>query len=99
MGKAIFVRFDAKPGKEEEAEAFLKSALALVMEEPATITWFALRFGPSTFAIFDSFPSEAGRNAHLSGKVAAALMAKAPDLFVTSPNIEKGDVLAMKGPE
>ena len=69
-----------------------------VESEPATIAWFAVRMGPSTFAIFDAFPDEAGRSAHLSGKVAAALMAKAADLFSTPPNIEKVDVLASKLP-
>lgn len=65
---ALFVRLEAKPGKEAEVEAFLKSGLAIVEEEPATIAWFAIRLGPSTFGIFDAFPDEAGRQAHLSGK-------------------------------
>ena len=94
----LFVRLEAKQGKEEEVAAFLQSATPLVEAEPATIAWFAVRMGPSTFAIFDAFPDEAGRSAHLSGKVAAALMAKAADRFSTPPNIEKGDVLASKLP-
>ena len=67
--------------------------------EPATVAWFAVRLSPSTFAIFDAFPNEAGRQAHLSGKVAAALMAKAPDLLSKPPSIEKVDVLAAKLPK
>jgi quinol monooxygenase YgiN len=66
--------------------------------EPATIAWFGVRLGPSTFAIFDAFPDEAGRQAHLAGKVAAALMAKAEDLLSQPPAIRKADVLASKLP-
>ena len=77
---------------------FLLSGLPLVQEEPATTVWFGVRLGPSTFRIFDAFQDEAGRQAHLSGKVAAALMAKAGDLFATSPVIEKADILAAKLP-
>ena len=95
---ALFVRLEAKPGKEEEVEAFLLSGLPIVNEEPATTAWFGIRLGPSTFGIFDAFPDEAGRQAHLSGKVAAALMAKAGELFAEPPSIEKVDVLAAKLP-
>ncbi|CAI8870414.1 putative quinol monooxygenase [Pseudomonas sp. IT-P260] len=95
---ALFVRLEAKPGKENEVERFLLSGLPLVEEEPATTAWFGIRLGPSTFGIFDAFPDEAGRQAHLSGKVAAALMANAPELFAEPPSIEKVDVLAAKLP-
>lgn len=95
---ALWVRLDAKPGKEAEVENFLKGGLAIVQEEPATIAWFAIRLTPSTFGIFDAFPDESGRQAHLSGRVAAALMAKAPDLLSKAPSIEKLDVLAAKLP-
>ena len=95
---ALFVRLEAKPGKEKEVESFLLSGLPLVQEEPATTAWFGIRLGPSTFGIFDAFPDEAGRQAHLTGKVAAALMAKAGDLLATPPVIEKADVLAAKLP-
>jgi len=94
----LFVRLEAKPGKESEVEKFLGGALPLVEAEPATVAWFAIRLGPTTFGIFDVFPDEAGRQAHLSGKVAAALMAKAPELFAQSPVIEKLDVIAEKLP-
>ena len=92
----LLVRLEAKTGKEAEVEAFLKSGLALVEEEPETTVWFALRMGQSTFGIFDAFPSDSGRQAHLSGKVAAALMAKAADLLSQPPVIENVDVLAVK---
>jgi quinol monooxygenase YgiN len=95
---ALFVRLEAKPGKEKEVESFLMGGLPLVMEEPATIAWFGIRLGPSTYGIFDAFPDEAGRQAHLSGKVAAALMAKAGELFSKPPSIEKIDILAAKLP-
>jgi quinol monooxygenase YgiN len=93
---ALWVKLDAKPGKEGDLETFLRSALPLVQEEPATLVWFAIRLGPSSFGIFDAFPDDAARQAHLSGKVAAALMAKAPELLVSSPSIEKVDLLAAK---
>jgi quinol monooxygenase YgiN len=93
---ALFVRLEAKPGKESAVEAFLKSALPLVQAESATTVWFGIRLGPSTFGIFDAFPDEAGRQAHLTGKVAAALMANAADLLSTPPVIEHVDVLAAK---
>jgi quinol monooxygenase YgiN len=94
--KALLVRLEAKPGKESEVETFLNSGLALVEDEPDTSAWFAIRMGPSTFGIFDAFPDESGRDAHLNGRVAAALMAKASDLLAQAPAIEKVDVLAAK---
>jgi quinol monooxygenase YgiN len=93
---ALWVRLEAKPGKEGEVEAFLRSGLPLVEAEPATTVWFGLRIGPSTFGIFDAFPDEAGRNAHLSGAVAAALGQKAAELLAAPPVIERVDVLAAK---
>ncbi len=95
---ALHVVLKAKPGKEKDVEAFLKGGLAIVNEEPATVAWFAIRIDASTFGIFDAFPDEAGRQAHLSGRVAAALMAKAPELLASPPIIEKVDVLAAKLP-
>ena len=94
----LLVRLEAKPGKEAELESFLKSALPLAQQEPDTIAWFAIRLGPSTFGIFDAFPSDSGRQAHLSGPIAAALMQKASELLSQQPNIEQVDVLADKLP-
>jgi quinol monooxygenase YgiN len=94
----LLVRLEAKPGKEAEVESFLKSGLALVEDEPETTVWFAIRMGQSTFGIFDAFPDDSGRKAHLSGKVAAALMAKASELLAQPPVIENVDVLAVKLP-
>lgn len=95
---ALLVRLEAKPGKEAEVESFLNSGLPLVEEEPDTTVWFAIRMGQSTFGIFDAFPNESGRQAHLNGKVAAALMEKASELFAQAPVIENVDVLAAKLP-
>ena len=95
---ALLVRLEAKPGKEDEVADFLRGGLAIVQEEPATTAWFALRLGPSTFGIFDAFPDDAGRDAHLAGRIAAALMAKASDLLSAPPSISKVDVLAAKLP-
>jgi quinol monooxygenase YgiN len=95
---ALFVRLEAKPGKEKDVENFLKGGLQLAQEEPATTVWFGLKLGPSTFGIFDAFPDESGREAHLSGRVADALMANAAELLASPPSIEKVDVLAAKLP-
>ena len=95
---ALLVRLEAKPGKEADVENFLRGGLAIVQEEPATITWYAIRLGPSTFGIFDTFPDDSGRQAHLSGPLAAALMANASELLSQPPSIEMVDVLAAKLP-
>jgi quinol monooxygenase YgiN len=95
---ALLVRLEAKAGKESEVEKFLKSGLSIVEEEPATITWYAIKLGPSTYGIFDTFPDENGRQAHLSGKVAAALMAKASELLSEPPQIQQLEILAAKLP-
>lgn len=92
------MRLAAKPGKEKEVEQFLLEGLPLVHEEPATTTRFGIRLGPSKFGIFDAFHDEAGRQAQLSGKVAATLMEKAGELLSAPPSIEKVDVLAVKLP-
>ena len=92
----LLVRLQAKPGKEAEVASFLESGLALANQEAATVVWFALRLGPSTFGIFDAFADDAGRKAHLGGQIAAALMAKAADLLAEPPMIEQVDVLAAK---
>ncbi|MEO8293725.1 MAG: antibiotic biosynthesis monooxygenase [Actinomycetota bacterium] len=94
----LLVRMEAKPGKEGDVEEFLLGGLPLVQDEPDTVAWFAVRMGPSTFGIFDVFPDDAGRQAHLSGRVAEALMARADELFATPPAIEQLDVLASKLP-
>ena len=94
---SLFVRLEAKPGKEEEVAAFLQKGLEMANAEPTTMLWFALRLGPSTFAIFDSFADEAGRQKHLTGPIAKALMANAPTLY-DAPVIEPMDVLGAKLP-
>jgi len=95
---ALLVRLEAKPGKASEVAEFLRGALPIVQGEPATTAWFAIQMGPSTFGIVDAFPNDAGRQTHLSGQVAAALMARADELFSTAPNIQQIDVLASKLP-
>ena len=93
---AILARVEAKPGKEDAVEQFLKSALPLAEDEKDTISWYALKIGPSTFGIFDTFNDEAGREAHLNGKIAAALMQHADELLAKPPVIEKVELLAVK---
>jgi quinol monooxygenase YgiN len=94
----LFARLEAKPGKEDAVAAFLMQGLQLANQETATPVWFALRLGPSTFAIFDAFHDEAGRQSHLTGPIAKALMAQAATLLATPPTIERLDVLGAKLP-
>ena len=93
---AILALLEAKPGKEQELENFLKSAQPLAAAEPATTTWYAIKLGPARFGIFDTFPNEAGRQAHLSGPIAKALMAKADELLAKAPQLEMIEILASK---
>jgi quinol monooxygenase YgiN len=94
----LWVRLEAKPGKEKDVENFLQAGLSIVQQEVGTTSWYAVKLGPSTFGIFDTFQDDAGRQAHLSGRVAAALREKGAELFATSPTIEKFNVLAVKLP-
>jgi quinol monooxygenase YgiN len=97
MGKlAIWVQLEAKPGKEKEVEELLKSAQPLAEREAGTLTWYAIKMGPYKYGIFDTFADENGRNAHLDGEIAKALMAKASDLFAEPPEIAKPEILASK---
>jgi len=93
---AILAILEAKPGKENEVDKFLRGALPLVQQEPGTVSWYALRLGNAKFGIFDTFDDNASRQAHLSGKVAEALFAKAEELFSKPPQIEQIDILAEK---
>ena len=93
---ALLAILEAKPGKEEEVSAFLKSALSLAVQESETMSWFAFKMGSSQFGIFDTFANEAGRNAHLHGEIAKALFAKAENLLAAPPRIEKAEILAAK---
>jgi quinol monooxygenase YgiN len=95
---ALFARLEAKKGKEQEVAAFLDQALTMAREEATTPLWFALRLGPSTFGVFDAFKDEAGRQNHLNGPIAKALMANASELFAAPPSIEHLDVLGAKLP-
>ena len=92
--KGLLVRIEAKAGKEADVEAFLKSALPLVQEEPETSAWFAIKLSATEYGIFDVFPNDEGRDAHLSGPIAKALMANAETLLASAPIIQKVDILA-----
>lgn len=96
IDRALFVRIEAKEGKEDEVEAFLRGALDAVLEEEGTIDWYAVRFGKRDFAIFDTFGSEKDRLAHLAGRVGRALIANTPTLLHGMPSIEHCEVLASK---
>jgi quinol monooxygenase YgiN len=93
----LLVRIEALPGRADDVENFLRQGLSLVEAEPATARWFAIRFGPSSFGIYDAFPDDSGRQAHLSGQVAHALADNTGVLF-EQPSIEPGDVIAEKPP-
>lgn len=92
----LLATVEAKPGKEKEVEDFLKSALPLAQAEPGTLTWYAFKLNSNTFGIFDTFESEEGRQAHLNGPIAKALMEKASELLSKDPVIEQMDILASK---
>ena len=92
----LLVRLEAKPGQEQALEDFVRGALPLAQQELSTPVWFALKLGPSTFGIFDAFTDDSNRKAHLTGQIAAALMAKAGELLSEAPSIEHVDVLASK---
>jgi quinol monooxygenase YgiN len=93
---ALQATLEAKPEKADEVEKFLESALSMAEDEAQTTTWFALRFDDTTFGIFDTFPDEDGRQAHLDGEIAEQLMANADELLAEEPQIEEVDVLAAK---
>jgi len=99
LSLGFFVRLEAKPGKEEEVLAFLRQGLQMANQETTTPLWFALRLGPSTFGVFDAFRDESGRQAHINGPIAKALMAHAPNLLAVPPSIEKTEVLGAKLPQ
>jgi quinol monooxygenase YgiN len=90
----LLVTLEARPGKEADAEAFLKSAQPLALNEKATLKWYAIKIGPGKFGIFDTFSNEGGRNAHLTGEIAKALTARASELFITPPQVEKVEILS-----
>jgi quinol monooxygenase YgiN len=96
--QALWVMLKAKPGKEAEVEAFLKQGASLANNEPQTVTWYGVKMAPGTYGVFDTFNDEAGRDAHLNGEIAKALMAKAPDLFANAADlrIERMEILAAK---
>lgn len=96
VNKGLLARLEAKPGKEDEVEEFLKSALPLAKKEELTIDWFAFRIDDSTFGIYDTFEGEKGQKAHLEGEIASALLARADELLASEPTIEEIDVLAAK---
>jgi quinol monooxygenase YgiN len=97
--KAIYVTLKSKPGKEQELTRFLAEGLRIAEAEPATVAWFAIQLDSGTFGIFDAFPDDAGRDAHLQGQLASALIAKASELLAEPPKLEKADVLAAKLPD
>ena len=98
VSKGLFVRLEARPGKQRDIEMLLKSGLSVVDAEPGTVAWFGMRLGPTTFGIFDAFHNDSGMHAHLAGRVAAALRAHEEELFAAPPTIETMEVLAAKLP-
>ena len=94
--QALWVMLKAKPGREEEIEAFLAQGAKMAGDEPGTVTWYGLKMGPGVYGVFDTFDDEAGRDAHKTGEIAKALMAKAPDLFANEPRIEQMEILSAK---
>lgn len=97
LTKALLVRLEALPGKEAELAEFLTAARSIVLDEPGTTAWFAVQFGPSTFGVYDVFPDDEARDAHLAGGVGQALGPNTGVLF-SEPQVERLDVLAHKMP-
>lgn len=95
--KALLATLEAKPGREQDVADFLKAGLPIVQGEPATTAWFAVQFGPTTYGIFDAFPDDAGRQAHVNGQIPKLLQENA-DLFAQAPDFKMLDVLAVKLP-
>ena len=93
----ILAVLEAKPGKEKEVEQFLKSAATLADKEQQTVSWYAIKLGPSKFGIFDTFADQNGRDAHLKGEIAKALFARADELLAKPPAIEQPEIIAVKG--
>ena len=93
---ALYVALKAKPGKEADVEAFLKQGAEMAKSEQGTVTWYGLQEGPGRYSVFDTFPDEAGRDAHLNGEIAKALMASADELFSEPPQIHRITVLSEK---
>ena len=91
---ALLVMLEARPGKSDELEAFLESALPMAEEEPGTVSWYALKLGPRSFGIFDTFADQAGRDAHLAGDIAKALFARADELLAEPPAVVKPEIIA-----
>jgi quinol monooxygenase YgiN len=94
--KALWAELNAKPGKERELEEFLKSAQPLAEREKDTVSWYAVKMSPSSFGIFDTFADDAGRQAHLNGEIAKALMSKGQELLANDPKIHQIDIIASK---
>ena len=95
----FLIRLHAKPGQEQAVAAFLDGAVPIVEGEPATTAFFAIRFGPSEFGIFNAFPDDAGRQAHVTGRAAAALFAQAGALLTEAPAIEPVEIIGSKLPD
>jgi quinol monooxygenase YgiN len=93
---AIWVMLKAKPGKENDVEAFLKQGASMAQDEPKTVTWYGVKIAPGMYGVFDTFDDETGREAHLTGPIAKALMANAAELFSNEIKIEKMDILGSK---
>lgn len=96
LSLGLFVRLEAKPGKEKDVAAFLAQGLQMANQETTTPLWFSLRLGPSTFGVFDAFRDESGRQAHLNGPIAKALMANASTMLAAPPSIETTEILGAK---
>ncbi|MEU6069721.1 MULTISPECIES: putative quinol monooxygenase [Streptomyces] len=94
----LLARIEAKPDYADQIETLLREAERLAQQESDTVTWFAFRQGPTTFGIFDAFDDEQGRQNHLQGRIAAALMEAAPEMLAEAPDIKPVDILADKLP-
>jgi quinol monooxygenase YgiN len=96
VDRGLLALLEAKPGKGEDLAAFLQQGRALAAEETGTVTWYAFRLSETTYGIFDTFEDEDGRQAHLNGRIPAALGQVGPDLLASDPDIRQTDIIAVK---
>ena len=92
----LFVRLQAKPGKEKAVADFLAAGLGLTNQEATTPIWFAFKLSPTTFGVFDAFTNEEHRQSHLAGNMAKSLMARVDELLASPPSVEPLDILHVK---
>jgi quinol monooxygenase YgiN len=92
----VLALLEAKPEKAAELATLLEQARELAVAERQTVSWYAFKADEVTYGIFDTFETDAGRQAHLAGEIAQALITAAPELLAKEPDIRTVQLLAVK---